>query len=170
MQVKADTPFDSRVTTPIGQGAESRRAGWMFALIAVLGVAVLALGAALVYPAVTTTDGEAVMNGLDDAWNSGEVTAFPDIYASNAVIVVGTARGSATAETIKGLDAIEASASDMQAQGFHIERTGPVTESPSLIAYPATITTDTETTDLMVILRYDDSGMILEHYAIWQTP
>ena len=63
MQVKADTPFDSRVTTPIGQGAEPRRAGWMLALIAVLGVAVLALGAALVYPAVTTTDGEAVMNG-----------------------------------------------------------------------------------------------------------
>jgi hypothetical protein len=37
-----------------------------------------------------------------------------------------------------------------------------------LIAYPATVTT--ETADLMVVLRYDDSGMILEHYAIWQTP
>ena len=170
MQVKADTPFDSRVTTPIGQGGEPRRSGWMWALIVVLGVAVLAMGTALVYPAVTTTDGEAVMSELDDAWNSGDVTAFPDVYAPDAVLVVGTARGGTRAETTKGLPAIEASASDIQAQGFHIERTGPVTESPSLIAYPATITTDTEAADVMVVLRYDDSGMILEHYTIWRTP
>ena len=162
MQVKEKTPFDAHVGTPVGATPE-RRTGWMWALIVVLGVAVLGLGATLVYPAVTTTDGEAVMNELTDAWNSGDVTAFPDIYAPDAMAVVG-------ADTVKGLPAIEAAAGDMQAQGFRIERTGPATESPNLIAYPATVTTDTETADLMVVLRYDDSGMVLEHYAIWQTP
>lgn len=139
-------------------------------MVTVLTVAVLALGAALVYPAVTTTDGEAVMNEMIDAWNSGNVTTFPDVFAPDAIIVPGTARGAAGPETVEGIQAIVGAAGDTQAQGFQVERTGPVTESESLIAYPATVTTDTETADLMVVLRYDDSGMILEHYAIWQTP
>lgn len=168
MQVKEQqTPLEAQHGTPIGVPPEPRRTGWMWALIAVLTVAVLALGATLVYPAVTTTDGEKVMNEFMDAWNSGNVTAFPDVYAPDAVVVLGTARGAAAAETIKGLPEIVKLAGSGQAMGFQIERTGPVTESQGLIAYPATATTDTETTDLMVVLRYDDSGMVLEHYAIW---
>lgn len=163
MQVKEKTPFDAHVGTPFGATPE-RRTGWMWALIVLLGVAVLALGAALVYPAVTTTDGEEVMNRFDDAWNSGEVTAFPDIYASNATIVLSDG------QTYSGLGEIEATAGAAQGQGFRIERTGTVTESDNLIAYPATVTIGGDTGDAMIVLRYDDAGMVLEQQVIWQTP
>ena len=162
MQVKEHKPVDVQAGSPITT-PEPRRVGWVWALVAVLTVAVLALGAALVYPAVTTTDGEAVMNDLMDAWNSGDVTAFPDVYAPDATMIVSGR------DTVVGLAEIQAAAGAVQADGFQVERTGPVTESDNLIAYPATITTDTETADAMIVLRYDN-GMVFDHAVIWQTP
>jgi hypothetical protein len=163
MQVKEKTPFDAHVGTPVGATPE-RRTGWMWALIVVLGAAVLALGATVVYPAVTTTPGEAVMNDFMDAWNSGVVTAFPDVYAPNATIVLSDG------QTYKGLGEIEATAGTAQGQGFQVERTGAATESDNLIAYPATVTIGSDTGNAMIVLRYDDAGMVLEQQVIWQTP
>jgi hypothetical protein len=54
--------------------------------------------------------------------------------------------------------------------GFHIERTGSVTESDNLIAYPATVTTDTDTENAMIVLRYDGDGLIVEQVVVWRTP
>ena len=168
MQTKADTSFDSRViadahvVSPVG--AEPRRSGWMAALIALLAIAVIALGANLAYPAVTTSTGEGVMNRAMDAWNSGSVAAFRDVYAPNATMTL------MSGETYTRLDAIVKAGKTAQANGFKVERTGPVTETENLIAYPASVTTDTATENAMIVLSYDGAGMILEHHVIWQTP
>jgi hypothetical protein len=165
MQVKDQkSPLEAQPGTPIGMPVEPRRPSWMWALIVVLAAAVLALGGMLVYPAVTTSTGETAMNDLMDAWNSGNVAAFPDVYAPEATMVLSSG------ETYSGIEEITAAAGESQAFGFQVERTGPVTESDNLIAYPATVTTDTETAPAMIVLRYDDAGMILEHQVIWQTP
>ena len=54
---------------------------------------------------------------------------------------------------------------------FQVERVGAFTETGQLIAFPASVTMDGAGSDeLMVVLRYDDTGAIVEHHVIWQTP
>jgi hypothetical protein len=135
-------------------------------LVALFAVIALAVGAVLLYPAITTADGEAVANDMMAAWNSGTTQGFSDVYAERVVLTTTD-----DADPSVGLDDVIARANEAQADGFQVERVGAFTETGQLIAFPASITTDDAGADeLIVVLRYDDAGVIVEQHVIWQMP
>ena len=134
-------------------------------LVALFAVIAMVVGGLFIYPTVTTTDGEAIANDMMAAWNSGSTQDFSDVYAERVVLTTTD-----DAVPSVGLDDVIARATEAQA-GFQVERVGAFTETEQLIAFPASVTTDDAGSDeLMVVLRYDDAGAIVEHHVIWQTP
>jgi hypothetical protein len=153
-------------TQPFGPEPTQTRSKTPWVLVALFGVVALVVGVLFLYPTVTTTDGEAIANDMMAAWNSGTTQDFSDIYAESVVLTTTD-----DAEPDAGLDDVIASATVAQAAGFQVERVGAYTETGQLIAFPASVTTDDAGSDeLMVVLRYDDAGAIVEQHMHWQTP
>lgn len=153
-------------TQPFGPEPTQRRSRTPWVLVALFAVIAMVVDGLFVYPTVTTTDGEAVANDMMAAWNSGSTQDFSDVYAERVVLTTTD-----DADPSVGLDDVIARATEAQAGGFQVERVGAFTETQQLIAFPASLTTDDAGSDeLMVVLRYDDAGAIVEHHVIWQQP
>ena len=152
-------------TQPFGPEPTQTRSRTPWVLVGLLGVIALVLGALFLYPTVTTTDGEAIANDMMAAWNSGTTEDFADIYAQGVVLTTTD-----DVDPDRGLEAVVARATEAQADGFRVEPIGSFTETDQLVAYPAKATTDTGSDELMVVLRYDDAGRIVEQHVTWQNP
>ena len=153
-------------TQPFGPEPTQRRSRTPWVLVALFAVIAIVVGGLFIYPTVTTTEGEAVANDMMAVWNSGTTQDFSDVYAQRVVLTTND-----DADPSVGLDDVIARATVAQAGGFRIERVGAFTETEQLIAFPASVTTDDAGSDeLMVVLRVDDAGAIVEQHVIWQTP
>ena len=153
-------------TQPFGPEPTQRRSRTPWVLVALFAVIAIVVGGLFIYPTVTTTDGEAVADDMMAAWNSGTTQDFSDVYAQRVVLTTTD-----DTDPSVGLDAVIARATEAQAGGFRVERVGAFTETEQLIAFPASVTTDDAgSEELMVVLRVDDAGAIVEQHVIWQTP
>lgn len=114
-------------------------------LVALFAVIAVVVGGLFLNPTVATTDGEAIANDMMAIWNSRTTQDFSDIYAESVVLT------------------------KRKPPACRSKRVGAFTETGPLIAFPARVTMDAGSDELMVVLRYDDTGTIVEQHVVWQT-
>lgn len=151
--------------TPVARAAtEPRRRGvvpWLVGAIVVLAIAVVALGAVLVAPSLSTPSHQAMVDANIAAWNTPAVHEFADYYTQDAIVFASNE--SAPAAT--GLDEIMQLG---QYGSFRVERTGPVSERGNLVWYPAHVSNsyDVSGSDAVVVYYLRD-GKVAQHWVIW---
>jgi hypothetical protein len=134
---------------------------WLVGAVVVLAIAVVALGAMLVAPTLTTPKSQAMVDANIAAWNAPAAGDLPKYYAADAIMWAS----SDAAPAAKGIDEIMKLA---QYGGFQVERTGPVTERGNLVWYPAHVATsfDVSGSDAVAVYYLQD-GKIVQHWVIW---
>ncbi len=134
---------------------------WLVAVVVVLAVAVLALGAILVQPMVTTTRGEATMERLIAAWNVFDEDELRALYTEDAVLWANTD----SRPTASGIDEIVDTA---RYAGLKIELIGPVSERGNLVWGLSHISNDYDVSGSdQVGVLYVENGKIAQQWVIW---
>lgn len=149
---------------------KGRSPGWMWPVIAALAVAVLALGASLVYVLTTAEDEvvvtppqpEALVDRFVATWNNGGPEDFARIYAPDASM-----RDNAPGMSVLVLQG-RSDIHSMAADGWmgEVRRIGPVTGSGDTTVFPATFFAEGGDRDAVVTLRTVD-GKIVEQRILW---
>jgi ketosteroid isomerase-like protein len=118
-----------------------------------------------IWPAVTTSSGEAIHRDVMAAWNTGDVDAARSLYAPDAIVQLSNF----DRPLAEGIDDIVAEVEYQAQVGFVVERTGPVTESEGLVSAPVHISTDADAygDDAIVVLVVSGEDKIVEHWTIW---
>jgi hypothetical protein len=134
---------------------------WLVGAVVVLAIAVVALGAMLVAPTLTTPKSQAMVDRTIAAWNAPAAQDLLKYYAADAIV----SASSDSAPAAKGIDEIIKMA---QYGRFQIERIGPVSERGNLVWYPAHVATgyDVSGSDAVVVYYLQD-GKIVQHWVIW---
>lgn len=134
---------------------------WLVGAVVVLAIAVVALGAMLVAPTLSTPRSQALVDGNIAAWNAPAAHELPKYYADDAMVY--TSNESSPAAT--GIEEIMRLA---QYGGFQVERLGPVSERGNLVWYPAHVSTayDVSGSDAVVVYYMQD-GKVVQHWVVW---
>lgn len=134
---------------------------WLVALVVVLALGLLGLGAAYVAPMVTTTPGEALIEANVAAWNARDADAVRAFYTEDAVL--WTSDSATPAAT--GIDEI---ASLVQYSGLTIELLSPVSEQGNLAWDLVHVRSsyDVSGSDAVAVFYLRD-GKIAQHWVIW---
>lgn len=134
---------------------------WLVGTIVALAIAVVALGAMVAAPLVSTPASQAMVDANIAAWNAPAAAKLMDYYADDAVIWASDSSTPAAS----GIDAII----DLARYGdFTIERVGPVSEQGSLVWYLAHVSNryDVSGSDAVVVYYMKD-GKVAQHWVIW---
>lgn len=134
---------------------------WLVGAVAVLVLAVLALGALAVAPNITPTANTALVDRNIAAWNTFDGDTIRSVYADDAYVFAS----SESTPVAQGIDEIVSLA---QWGGFTIERLGPVTERGPLAWFPIHVSTtyDVAGDSALAVLSIED-GKITQHWVIW---
>jgi len=134
---------------------------WLIGAIVVLVIAVVALGAMLVAPALSTPSSQAMVDANIAAWNTPAADKLLDFYADNAVLWASDS----TTPSATGIDEIVKLA---QYGNFTIERLGPVSERGNLVWYLAHVSNDYDVSGSdAVVVYYMQDGKVKQQWVIW---
>jgi hypothetical protein len=151
------------VVTPIAPARQRGIVPWLIALIALLAVAVLVLGAMLIGPMVTTTPHEAMIRANVAAWNAHDADAVRANYTDDAILWTSD---SAT-PTARGADEI---ASTAQYGGLTVEIVGPMREQGNLVWMLNHVSSGYDVAgDDEVTVFYLRDGKIAQQWVVWNT-
>lgn len=130
-------------------------------LIVVLAIAVLALGAILIQPSLTTTPGERLSDRAIAAWNDFDEDEIRALYAADAFLWTNIDQS----PTASGVDEIVDTA---RYAGLKIERIGPVSEMGHLVWSPSHVSSayDVSGSDEVAVF-YVENGKITQQWVIW---
>ena len=134
---------------------------WLVGAVVVLAIVVVALGALLVAPTLSTPRSQALVDGNIAAWNAPAAHELVEYYADDAIVY-------ASGESSPAATGIEEIMRLAQYGGFQIERIGPVTERGNLVWYPAHVSNsyDVSGSDAVVVYYMRD-GKVAQHWVIW---
>lgn len=157
LQQQAQAPAIRPVSVPRPRNAVP----WLVAAVVVLLVAVLALGAMLVQPSLTTTPGEALANRAIAAWNEFNEEELRAVYAEDAFLWMNTA----TEPTAIGIDEIVDTA---RYAGLTVVPLNEVSERGHLVWGLSHVTSayDVSGSDEVVVF-YVENGKITQQWVVW---
>jgi hypothetical protein len=146
---------------PISMPAARNPVPWLVGAVVVLAIAVLALGAMLVQPSLTTTPGEDLANRAFAAWNDFNEDELRAVYAEDAFLWMNIA----TEPTASGIDEIVDTA---RTAGLKVEQIGEVSERGHLVWGLSHVSNayDVSGSD-EVIVFYVENGKITQQWVIW---
>jgi hypothetical protein len=134
---------------------------WLIGAIVALAIAVVALGAMLIAPSLTTPPEQAMVDDNIAAWNTPAAHKLMRYYADDATVVVS----SESSPAASGMDEII----NLARYGeFTVERLGPVGVRGNLVWYLAHVSTsyDVSGSDAVVVYYMRD-GKVAQHWVIW---
>jgi hypothetical protein len=134
---------------------------WLVAAVVVLAIAVVALGAMLLQPSLTTTPGETLGNRVAAAWNVFNEEEIRALYAEDAVL-----RTNISAEpTASGIDEIVDTA---RYAGLTVEWIGELGERGHLVwgLTHVSSTYDVSGSDEITVFYVED-GKITQQWVVW---
>lgn len=136
---------------------------WLAGAVVALAVVVVALGAMLVAPMVTTSPATELIDRNIAAWNAFDEDTLRSVYTDDAFVFAS----SESDPSATGLDEIVSLA---RWGGFSVERLGPVTQRWSLAWYPVHVSTKYDVDgDIAVVVMELRDGRIAQHWVIWGT-
>jgi hypothetical protein len=134
---------------------------WLVGAVVVLAIAVLALGAMLVQPSLTTTPGENLANRAIAAWNDFNEDELRAVYAEDAFLWTNIA----TEPTASGIDEIVDTA---RTAGLKVEPIGAVSERGHLVWGLSHVSSayDVSGSDEVTVF-YVENGRITQQWVVW---
>lgn len=146
---------------PAPQSRTHNPVPWLVSAIVVLAIAVVALGAMVAAPFVSTPTGQAMVDGNIAAWNAPAADKLLGYYAADAILWASDSSTPAAS----GIDEIIEVA---RYGNFTIERLGAVSEQGNLVWYLAHVSNryDVSGSDAVVVYYMKD-GKVAQHWVIW---
>ena len=134
---------------------------WLVAAVVVLVVAVLALGAVLVQPMITTTTGEALSERVNAAWSQFNEEELRALYTEDAFLWTNID----SKATASGIDEIVETA---RTTGLKIQAIGPVGERGHLVWALTHVSNnyDISGSDEITVF-YVEGGRIAQQWVVW---
>jgi hypothetical protein len=134
---------------------------WLIGAVVLLAIAVLALGAMVIQPSLTTTPGEELANRATAAWTDFNEDELRAIYAEDAFLWTNIA----TEPTASGIDEIVDTA---RTAGLKVEPIGEVSERGHLVWGLSHVTNayDVSGSDEVVVF-YVENGKITQQWVVW---
>lgn len=134
---------------------------WLVGLIAVLAIAVLALGTLLVAPMLATTPHEAMIRANVAAWNAHDADAVRANYTEDAILWTSDS----ASPTAKGADEIVSTA---QFGGLTVEIVGPISERGNLVWMVNHVSSGYDVSgDDEVTVFFLRDGKIAQQWVVW---
>ncbi|HSL32114.1 MAG TPA: nuclear transport factor 2 family protein [Candidatus Limnocylindrales bacterium] len=134
---------------------------WLVAAVVILVAAVLALGAMVVRPMVTTTPAQATVDRLIAAWNEFNEAELRAVYTEDAFLWMNID----TEPTASGIDEIVDTA---RYAGLTVEAIGPVSERGNLVWVLSHVTNsyDVSGSDEVTVF-FMENGRVAQQWVIW---
>ncbi|MCJ7709796.1 MAG: nuclear transport factor 2 family protein, partial [Chloroflexi bacterium] len=108
----------------------------------------------------STPDPTAMIAALVKAWDAGNGAAAAALYAPAATLV------DATGSSVMGRDAIAALVTEAAGSGIHRELVDAVLVRGNIAVAGVQLSEGGHDTIQMVVLRFDDAGLVVQHEAI----